>query len=175
MKTRRHHWWLVNIGSGNGLVPFSNKPLLEPGLTQIYVAIDVVIVFSYFLAKIQHGKGQFLTKACSLISTAGLVSKFYCIKWANIYSENPHNLKPNLFTYENNWIGLIDWWLPQVSHNYQFHIYSLMYCPWALSQLQSCCPIRYTSHAINSLTPGRYGCHFKWVNQFSHSFQWLIS
>ena len=28
------HWWLVNIGSGNGLVPSSNKPLPEPVLTQ---------------------------------------------------------------------------------------------------------------------------------------------
>ena len=29
--------WLVNIGSGNGLVPSGNKPLPEPMLTQIYV------------------------------------------------------------------------------------------------------------------------------------------
>ena len=29
----------VNIGSGNGLVPPGNKPLPEPVLTQIYVAI----------------------------------------------------------------------------------------------------------------------------------------
>ena len=29
----------VNIGSGNGLVPSGNKPLPEPMLTQIYVAI----------------------------------------------------------------------------------------------------------------------------------------
>ena len=28
----------VNIGSGNGLVPWGNKPLPEPMLTQIYVA-----------------------------------------------------------------------------------------------------------------------------------------
>ena len=27
------HWWLVNIGSGNGLVPSGTKPLLEPMLT----------------------------------------------------------------------------------------------------------------------------------------------
>ena len=33
------HWWSVNIGSGNGLVPLGNKPLPEPMLTQIYVAI----------------------------------------------------------------------------------------------------------------------------------------
>ena len=30
-------WSLVNIGSGNGLVPSGNKPLPEPMLTQIYV------------------------------------------------------------------------------------------------------------------------------------------
>ena len=30
---------LVNIGSGNVLVPSGNKPLPEPMLTQIYVAI----------------------------------------------------------------------------------------------------------------------------------------
>ena len=34
----RPYWWLVNIGSGNGLVPSGNKPLSEPMLTQIYVA-----------------------------------------------------------------------------------------------------------------------------------------
>ena len=33
------HWWLVNIGSGNGLVPSGHKPLREPMLTQISVAI----------------------------------------------------------------------------------------------------------------------------------------
>ena len=27
------HWWLVNIGSGNGLVPSGNKPLPEPMFT----------------------------------------------------------------------------------------------------------------------------------------------
>ena len=35
----RPRWWLVNIISGNGLVPSGNKPLPEPMLTQIYVAI----------------------------------------------------------------------------------------------------------------------------------------
>ena len=29
------HWWSVNIGSGNGLVPSGTKPLPEPMLTQI--------------------------------------------------------------------------------------------------------------------------------------------
>ena len=33
----RPYLWLVNIGSGNGLVPSGNKPLPEPMLTQIYV------------------------------------------------------------------------------------------------------------------------------------------
>ena len=33
------HWWSVNMGSGNGLVPSGNKPLPEPMLTQIYVAV----------------------------------------------------------------------------------------------------------------------------------------
>ena len=33
------HWWSVNIGSGNGLVPDGTKPLPEPALTQISVAI----------------------------------------------------------------------------------------------------------------------------------------
>ena len=33
------HWWSVNIGSGDGLVPSGNKPLPEPMLTQISVAI----------------------------------------------------------------------------------------------------------------------------------------
>ena len=34
----RSHWWLVNIGSDNGLVPSGTKPLLEPMVTQIYMA-----------------------------------------------------------------------------------------------------------------------------------------
>ena len=33
------YWWQVNIGLGNGLVLSCNKPLPEPMLTQIYVAI----------------------------------------------------------------------------------------------------------------------------------------
>ena len=33
------HWWSVNIVSDNGLVPSGNKPLSEPRLTQISVAI----------------------------------------------------------------------------------------------------------------------------------------
>ena len=33
----RPYRWLVNIGSGNGLVPSGNKPLPEPMLTQTYV------------------------------------------------------------------------------------------------------------------------------------------
>ena len=33
------HWSLVNNGSGNGLVPSSNKPLHEPMLTQISGAL----------------------------------------------------------------------------------------------------------------------------------------
>ena len=32
------HWWSVNIGSGNGLLPDRNKPLPEPMSTQIFVA-----------------------------------------------------------------------------------------------------------------------------------------
>ena len=34
-----HLWWLVNIGSGNGLMPSGNKPLPELMFTQIYVTI----------------------------------------------------------------------------------------------------------------------------------------
>ena len=33
------HWWYINIGSGNGLVPSGTKPLPEPMLTQFYVGI----------------------------------------------------------------------------------------------------------------------------------------
>ena len=37
------HWWKVNIGSGNGLVPSGNKPLPEPMLTQFssYEILDL--------------------------------------------------------------------------------------------------------------------------------------
>ena len=40
MSVVRPSWWLVNIGSGNGLVPSGNKPLPEPMLTQIDVVIQ---------------------------------------------------------------------------------------------------------------------------------------
>ena len=33
------YWWYVRIGSGNALVPSGNKPLFEPRLSQIYIAI----------------------------------------------------------------------------------------------------------------------------------------
>ena len=35
----RPHWWLANIASCNGVVPSGNKPLPEPTVTQIYIAI----------------------------------------------------------------------------------------------------------------------------------------
>ena len=34
-----HYWWQVNIGSVNGLVPSGTKPLPEPMLANIYIAI----------------------------------------------------------------------------------------------------------------------------------------
>ena len=34
------HEWLANIGSANGVVPSGNKPLAEPMLTQIHVAMQ---------------------------------------------------------------------------------------------------------------------------------------
>ena len=34
-----HLWWIVNIGSGIGLMPSGNKPFPEPMLTQIYGTI----------------------------------------------------------------------------------------------------------------------------------------
>ena len=39
LNATRPHWWLVSIGSGNGLVPSGNKPLPEPILDKIYVTI----------------------------------------------------------------------------------------------------------------------------------------
>ena len=39
MNATEPHWWEINIGSGNGLVPSGNKPLPKPMLTQIYVPI----------------------------------------------------------------------------------------------------------------------------------------
>ena len=39
MNATRPHWYLVNIGLGNGLVPSGNNPLPEPMLTQIYIVI----------------------------------------------------------------------------------------------------------------------------------------
>ena len=37
--TTRSHWWLVNIGSDNGLVSSSNKPLPEPIFAKFYRTI----------------------------------------------------------------------------------------------------------------------------------------
>ena len=35
----RSYLWLVNIGLGNGLVPWGNKPLPEPMLTNLFDVI----------------------------------------------------------------------------------------------------------------------------------------
>ena len=45
----RHHWWSVNTGSGNGLVPSGNKPLPEPMLTQIYqkLTLSASLILQY--------------------------------------------------------------------------------------------------------------------------------
>ena len=40
MNTTGPYWWLVNIGSGNGLVSSGNKPIPEPVLTKISNAIS---------------------------------------------------------------------------------------------------------------------------------------
>ena len=40
LNATRPHWWVVNIGPGNGLVLSGNKPLPEPMLTQIVVTIS---------------------------------------------------------------------------------------------------------------------------------------
>ena len=39
MNATGRYWWLVNIDSGNALVPSGNKSLPEPMLTEPYVAI----------------------------------------------------------------------------------------------------------------------------------------
>ena len=39
MNVTEFHWWSVNIGSGNGLVPSGNKPLPEAMLTPVFIAI----------------------------------------------------------------------------------------------------------------------------------------
>ena len=38
MNVLEPYWWIVNIVSGNGLVPSGNKPLFEPMLIDIYIA-----------------------------------------------------------------------------------------------------------------------------------------
>ena len=51
MNATKPHWWLVNIGSGNGLMSSGNKPLPEPTLTQICVVIaisQVTIISTHF-------------------------------------------------------------------------------------------------------------------------------
>ena len=39
VNSTKPHWWLVNTGSGKGLVPSGTKPLPEPVLTQLHVSI----------------------------------------------------------------------------------------------------------------------------------------
>ena len=47
------HLWIVNIGSGNGLVPSGNKPLPEPLLTHIYVGHMVSLaIISWFILQL---------------------------------------------------------------------------------------------------------------------------
>ena len=37
----RSHWWLINIRSGNGLVPSGNKPLPKPMLTKSHDVLSL--------------------------------------------------------------------------------------------------------------------------------------
>ena len=39
LNAKTHRWWLINIGSGNGVVTSGNTPSSEPMWPQIYVAI----------------------------------------------------------------------------------------------------------------------------------------
>ena len=39
MNITEPHWWWINIGSDNGLVPSGNKPIHEPMLTQVFIAL----------------------------------------------------------------------------------------------------------------------------------------
>ena len=50
MNATGHYWWLVNIGSGNGLVPSVNKPLPEPVMTKISNAIWRHYIYIYIYA-----------------------------------------------------------------------------------------------------------------------------
>ena len=52
----RPHWWLVNTGSGNGLVLSGNKPLTEPMLTQNLD--NVYWNLSYRMQSLCHDKKQ---------------------------------------------------------------------------------------------------------------------
>ena len=56
-------WWTVNFGSGNGLMPSGNKPLSEPVLTQLRVAIYGVIrhwvIISIFQVEVAQAFAKF--------------------------------------------------------------------------------------------------------------------
>ena len=41
MNASEYLWWSVNIGSVNSVVQLDNKPLPDPVLTHIYVAISL--------------------------------------------------------------------------------------------------------------------------------------
>ena len=70
----RPHWWLVSIGSGNGLVPSSNKPLPGP------------MLWLYNLYKL-HGPDAVGEKPSNLIThslTKPTLTKFYIDIWYHL-------------------------------------------------------------------------------------------
>ena len=81
----KHIWYSINIGSGNGLVPSGNKPLPEPMLTQIFIAIcitrpqwvndqvEVLYLPSFLFETVSPHTQPFpvLSKTCSIVISAG--------------------------------------------------------------------------------------------------------
>ena len=83
------HWWLVNIDSGNGLVLSGNKPLPEPMLTQISVA----------MASQDHDdlKGIFWNENyCILIQIPSGEVYFIGSSWCHVNIGMDNDLRPSM-------------------------------------------------------------------------------
>ena len=78
VNAKRRHWWLpvISIGSGNGLVPSSNKPLPEPMLTQI----------CHHMALLCHNKLNYVNGSWKLLHIAKVMVCYKAINFCSCLS-----------------------------------------------------------------------------------------
>ena len=116
------HWWLVKIGSGNGLVPAGNKPLPVPTLTKFFVTLGYYeAIHSFKIAKpsiavvLTMTITNFETGRTGLLVTINLNFRrklhAMCLSNQSKYQQSPGHSLPVIFleTCQNNRQNLPNW------------------------------------------------------------------